>query len=311
MRPSYKTLVIVMFIMLALSAGTLTAAPKEVAASIRVTPVKLAVYLKPGERTTTTLNITNTADMPARLSWEAQDFTRDAEGNYRFFPPGRRGLGRSAAGWVTLSHKTARLEPGETITVRVGLRAPRDAEPGGHFAMIFTLAEPVIKPSERRGALVIGRPRIGAMLQATVAGRLDSRARLDRLVAPGLSWGGPIEMRLFFKNRGNVHQDIAGRIQVVGRGYRRRLTINESTSLPKSTLILKTRLDKPPGFGRYIAKATIASRQGGQWKRSTAIWVVPWIDIPVVVLTAATLAALYVLTRRYSFRLVRRDAADG
>ncbi|MDP1808101.1 MAG: hypothetical protein Q8L35_01005 [Actinomycetota bacterium] len=290
--------------------AALTATPAiagPIAAGLKVYPVKLNIDTKAGKAAAGDFQVINTAKLPADIKITAQDFTRDNQGNYKFLAPSGRPLIASPARWTGFAPANFRLKAGAGRKINVLVKVPDRAGPGGHYAMAFVTADPVIATGKKPKQAIIGRARIGVMLRVALGGRVVDRARLSRLEAPRLSWGGPIDFTIVFANKGNIHKDIAGLITInKDSAEATRLTVDEWTSLPGSDLRITKRWQRP-GFGAYKVKALIASRDGKRWTKTAAIFVVPILPIAwLLAIIGLFLVAWRFLRRRYTFKMEKK-----
>ena len=280
---------------------------ERIAAGLKVYPVKLNIDTAAGKTVTGEFQVINTAKLSANVKIMAQDFTRDNQGDYKFLSPSGRPLIASPARWARFAPANFRLKAGGRRKINVEVKVPERAGPGGHYAMAFVTAEPVISIGKKPKQAIIGLARIGVMLRVALGGRVVDRARLARLEAPRLSWGGPIDFTIVFANKGNIHKDIAGLITVSkGSAEVTRLPVDKWTSLPGPDMRITERWERP-GFGVYKIKALIASRDGKTWTRTATILAAPILPMVwFLALIALLLGAWRFLRRRYTFRVEKK-----
>lgn len=291
---------------LGLSGAAAQAAP-PIAAGLKVFPVKVNLKATAGKKATAVFEVVNTATRRADVAVTVADFVRDDKGNYRFFDRGKRPESVSTAAWTKISPARLRLGPDGVKQVRLVVAAPAGAEPGGHFAMAFVTATPLVDKAKTPKGTIIGKARVGVMIRATVKGSVVDKARLARLEAPRLSWGGPVDFTLVFANDGNIHKDIAGVITVARGGAKvARIPVDEWTSLPGSDLRI-TKSWARPRWGSYRVKALVASRDGQEWTKTARIYVVP---LAPLLWLLAIVSGLFVIwrfvLRRYDFKVEKK-----
>ncbi len=286
------------------------AADTQLKASIRVYPVKIEMPAEAGDSRLARINIENTADMPARILVYAQDFTRDEQGTYTFYEPGELGLARSAAGWLALSVKELELEPGMAGVVDLELTVPENAEPGGHYTMVFVEAEPRIADQDvPPGPVILSKARVGVLVLGTVDGEIDRQGELvDFFISP-MHFSLSVPMTVVFNNTGNVHMDLAGVINFTdwrGRNAGSH-SIAERTSFPGSKLEINETWQQTPHLGRFTASIIIASRDGGEWIGSQSFWLFPLREAAILALLVLLLGStVTVLHKKFYFRIERR-----
>lgn len=284
------------------------AAPKpKISAGLKVYPVKVDVKLVPGRTETARFTVVNTAGNPVDVATGVQDFIRNERGDYKFFKPGQRHDRISAAAWIDVKPKRFSLAPGKAKSVSLSIAAPKGAEPGGHFAMVFATGSPRLKPGQSKDGLIIAKARLGVMVRATVEGKIIDKARLSEFSTARLNYGGPVKFLAVFANSGNIHKDIGGSIEVTRGGKQiAKLPIDEWTSLPGSDLRISKEMPKQR-FGIYKATASIVSRDGKQWQRSTTFYVFPIRSFAIAIgIIIGALVAIKFLRGRYSFKVEKK-----
>lgn len=303
-------------VLLALCVGLLVrsasaaASSQEIKASLRVYPVKIELPVAPGGSRSVLINVENTGSLPARILVYACDFTRDEEGNYTFFDPGERELARSAAGWLTLPVREFELAPARSGKVEITLTAPENAEPGGHYAMVFVEAEPLLTgQSAPEGPYILGKARVGALLLSTVEGEIDRRGEIASFKAPRFNLRRRVPLDLSFENTGNVHIDLIGIITIRTRqGHiTKAIHLAERTSLPASGLKITEVWEAPPLPGYFSASITVVSREGEEWETTLSFWVVPLKEMASLLALALLITGgWFLFARKFRFRLERR-----
>lgn len=303
-------LIIVVFSYMVILA-TIAYAQEEISASIRVYPVKVDMPVAPGEATSAKISVKNTAKLKAKITVYVQDFTRDEKGNYTFYKLGERALPISAAKWITLSDKQFVLNPDKTATVTVNFSAPKDTEPGGHYAMVFVEAKPLISEKKKpKGAYILGKARVGVLILGTVAGDIHRQGFLKSITIPRFNLGGSIPITLVFKNTGNVHMDIVGKVYVKSMGGLDvgSIPIDERTSLPSSQMVIETTWENPPWIGKFTARAKVISRDRKKWIKKQSFYIIPVKQVTLGVVAIAIVSILiYGLRKKFRFRIERRD----
>lgn len=283
---------------------------EQVKASLRVYPVKIEMPVEAGEGRSARINVENTAELPAEIIVYARDFIRDEQGNYTFYEPGERDISMSAASWLTLSPQEVELLPGQSCTVEVELSAPENAEPGGHYTMVFVEAAPKVKEQDiPAGPHIISNVRSGVLILGTVAGELHRLGSLESLTVPRFNFSRQVPVTVTFENEGNVHFDLAGLINFEDWQGRRvgSLSIAERTSLPDSRLEIRQVWEQTPLMGKFTASARVVSRDGEEWVENCSFWVLPLKEGSYLLGLVILLAGVwYMLTRKFQFRIERR-----
>lgn len=212
-----------------------------------------------------------------------------------------------------------RLVPREIKTMTATINVPKDASPGGHYAVIrFTSVPPSLE-----GSGVSLSASIGVLVLVTVSGKITEGINIESIsVSRNSKKGsffesGPLEFSERIKNTGNVHVQPKGQLSITNM-FGKKLTdlnINQPPGnvLPQSIREFKQSLDSAVIgnkrlFGRYTAKLTVTYGTDKKTATSTiTFWVIPY---KIVALVIAILIALFFLFRfllkRYNRRVVEQ-----
>lgn len=291
---------------------------------LTVSPVKKEITLRPGESLDFDITLINHAEKDQELLVYAMDFFIHPDGSYEFQEPGYYTY--SCSRWLSISRERlvipARTQQQEIFRIQV----PPDAEPGGHFSVLFF--QDATQPPPGMG--VKPTYRIGSLILVTIPGDIVRQAEIRNFSVESdfLSlWGPPAEgeagwptrdirYHLEVENTGNVHLTVQVFID-----YRSRVgfgsgtvDLGEITVLPGTRRELNGRLPSPPSLGWFKAEAVI--RYGPdlatfdtEKRRSTGFWVLPllWILAAAVLAAGAWLLARFLKRKvKISLRVDRR-----
>lgn len=106
------------------------------AISFHFSPANITIEARPGEMVNRTLTLTLAGNDPAtRFKVRTEDWWRSADNQRTFYAkPGT--IARSCAPWCSVNPVESSVRPGETMTVKVSVRVPDDAKPGGYWAAL-------------------------------------------------------------------------------------------------------------------------------------------------------------------------------
>ncbi len=277
-----------------------TAATAIGGARLAVGPAVVEQALAPGGRATTSVTVTNAGPTPVsvRLSEPALQPT---SGRGRRASPRLRHVGV-----VSVEPHAVSLTPGEQRAVSLGLEAPSDAEPGGHYTTVFFTAVP--PPSQNTRVA----PRVGAIVLLDVHGHVQRRLVADGPVQTTVPLGRPDQYHVRIHNVGNTHVLPTGAIVVRNLRGRTvaRLRLRGELLLPGTTQEARVRWDRRWPAGRYAARAevdygpthiTVASERA-------VFWALPWPAVPAALVLGGALHAVLLVTRS---RRARRQPQAG
>lgn len=284
---------------------------------LTVSPVKKELTVRPGERVDFTITLINHTDGNLELLVYPMDFFIKPDNSYEFNEPGYYSY--SCSRWIKMRRDRLAIPPRSQIEEPFTLVVPQDAEPGGHYSVLFfqDASEPPpglgVKPTYRIGSLIL----------ATVPGDIvrDAEIRALSVESDFLSlWGPPeggeagwparsMRYHLEVENTGNVHLTLQAQLTYrawagFGSGV---LDLGEITILPGTVRNFDGYLPSPPTLGYFRVEAII--RYGPDMytfdteKRSgSGFWVVPLLWI-LVILLAATGAWWLLRQLRERFRV--------
>ena len=176
---------------------------------LSIQPLKATHKLQPGESVSGVIQITNASDGAVNLETKVEDFVPLA-GTYNIQIVQRAPGVSTVRDWITLdAPKSFVLAKGAAKNVSYTIKAPANAEPGGHFGVaLFKATE--IKEGQQ---LKVGT-QVGMLILVTVPGsRLEKGNVLD-FSGPLFVKKSPINFTIKFENTGTVHFEPKGAITI-------------------------------------------------------------------------------------------------
>ncbi|MDI6873129.1 COG1470 family protein [Candidatus Solincola sp.] len=279
--------------------------PREAQAQdfdLTVSPVKKELTVQPGERIDFQITLINHTERDLELLVYPMDFFINPDNSYEFHEPGYYSY--SCSRWLEMRRDRLTIPPRSQHEEPFTLVVPPDAEPGGHYAVLFfqDASEPPpglgVKPTYRIGSLIL----------VTVPGDIVREAEIRSLSVESdfLSlWGPPeggeagwparsMKYHLEVENTGNVHLTLQAYLTYrAGVGFGSgSVDLGEITILPGTVRYFDGFLPSPPCLGYFRVEAVIMygpdmytfdteKRAGGSF------WVVPLLWILFILLAAA------------------------
>ena len=313
-----KTAAVAALLAAALLTGA-TPAAAQGAFDLMVYPAKLELAAAPGTTQEFSVNVRNLGSDPATMNIYFNDYFIKANNDFVFRKPGHYSY--SCSNWLATDAPAMTVPPGATAAKAFRLAVPADAEPGGHYGVIFFEQAP-----DSGGAPVAARPRIGALVMVTVPGEIVREGRIKDVRVTG-TWFWPtrelpllpkrrVAARVVFQNTGNVHLTVKGSLSyraAFGWGSGR-VELSEITVLPGTTRYLEAVIPHPPLVGSFKVKAVV--RYGPSLdvfdttRKATATFNLFPLSMLALILLAASAAAVLVtwVSRR---RKKRAAPAEG
>lgn len=200
-------------VMLLMLIGVFAFADKTDAAStgLSIQPLKVTHTLKPGESISGIVQIINAGDDAADVETSVEDFIPLA-GTYNIQFIGRSPGVSTVRDWIILdAPKSFVLAKGAAKNVTYTIKAPPNAEPGGHFGAIFFKASELPKNGQQ---LKVGT-RVGMLVLVTVPGSRLEKGNILDFSGPKFVKKSPINFTIKFENAGTVHFEPKGAITVI------------------------------------------------------------------------------------------------
>ena len=179
------------------------------ATGLSIQPIKISETMTPGQSVSGNILLTNASDGPVDVEINTQDFVPvgGAEG-IQFV--GRATGVTSVKDWITVgSNKVFSFKTGESKEIPYTIIAPANAEPGGHFGVVFFKAT---QPGAA-GSLKIGT-QVGVLVLVAIPGNHLQKGKILDFAAPGFIQAGPVPFTIKFENTGTVHFEPKGVITI-------------------------------------------------------------------------------------------------
>jgi len=284
-------------------------------------PILENIVVEPGSVYEASFTIINETDVPQKYYFNTKNiFAQGEEGKAGFVAQGEENE-YGLASWIEFNNPHLVIMPNEDMAVDFKINIPKDAEPGGHYAAMFTST----LPPEIQEGVGLGE-NTGVLLLVTVPGDIREKAELMEFsLASGKSvyTRPPIEFLIRIKNEGNVHFKPKGNITISGwAGEKAVINANsfEGRVLPDSIRALHPVWKGPKekgnfwqelknewnnfGFGRYNAHLEMEwGTKGEKFISNVKFWLFPW---RVLLVGALIVIILIVLIRRYNKAIVKK-----
>ncbi len=228
-----------------------------------VFPAKLELGIAPGATQEFDINVHNYLNTDEQLDVYFMDYLIKPNNEFVFMDPGYYSY--SCATWLSTDTPSMTVPAGQVVQKRFTVTVPVDAEPGGHYGVIFfqrvgPAAEGPIKTT----------PRIGSLIMVTVPGEIVRDAIIES-VSVNSTWfwpSGKIPLlpksvttcRVVVFNKGNVHLTMKAKLTYTpkfgwGSGT---IDLGEITVLPDTRRHFEEVIPDPPFLGSYEVKAEVS-----------------------------------------------------
>ena len=291
--------------------------------ALSISPPTLELNADPGQTVTASIKLTNISSGELLIKNQINDFgAKNETGEPNIIFEDNQSSVYSLKNWV-IAPPPFKIASKQTKLVDFRINVPKDAEPGGHYAVFrFTGQAPELEESG-----VALSASLGSLVLLKVSGNVQQKADIvdyysanSQFAKAGFFEGAPINFVERIHNSGNVHINPTGTIEVTDIFGRKvdTLQVNGSLSdpknppraiLPASTRKFDQTLNKPWMFGRYQAKLHLTYGEQNQQNLDSVIsfWVIPY---KLILLVIATLILLVLLLRfvhkKYKQRIINK-----
>jgi len=270
------------------------------ASALTVTPPLSELKLTSGETTKTKIKLYNETDKTITLYSEVVNFGASGETGNPTYDFSAEKIGLST--WIDIAPGPINIEAASSAEVAVSIKTPQDAEPGGHYAVVFFSENP---PAD--GSQVAIGTKVGTLYLAEVAGDITESGQIEEFSTGKTSYNRlPVDFIVRFKNTGNVHLRPTGDITIKNMFGNVSDTVNvnvtQAATLPDQIRKyeaewIKNVIDASDAkgfsafwqeykneihnfaFGKYSATAVMtaqATSAAVQDTGTTQFWIIPW-----------------------------------
>ncbi len=253
----------------------------EARGDIVLSPAKIELFMEPGEKATRELMVTNRTGGTVNFGIGIEDFKGSHSPDQIIVFLGLERGSYSLKDWLRPEVQEFTLKSGQRIILPIEISIPADADPGGHYGVIFAVVKPDISAATTGNA---GRvsivSRAGALFFVRIKGNAQENGQLADLNTPKKFYeAGPIKFSVLFENNGSVHLAPYGTIEIknlLGKVIDK-IELDPWFVMPDSLRLREVVWESGFLFGKYTA--TILVNRGYQDildQKAISFWVIPW-----------------------------------
>lgn len=264
-----------------------------------ISPTSIDVNVLPGSTVSRDVTIANRLGQTITVDFRTEDFAGSQDPASPAVLMGSEDSPVGAKRWLKPEVDNVVINQGESISIRVEITVPDDAEPGGHYAALMASFSTAAGP-QQTGVRAVSQ--VGCFFLIKVAGAISEQGTLSQPEISGLSRTVPVKIGLIFSNQGNVHVKPSGMLlikNIFGRTVAE-IPVAEWTVLPEASRRTEVSWDPSLPFGRYTAEARINFGDDSKEQiTSTSFWVFPLkVLVPLIVFLAGLGVLTYLWIRR-------------
>lgn len=245
---------------------------------LSIQPIKVHHTINSGESTNGVISLTNVSDEAVKIETILRDFVPMA-GTISIQFVGRAEGATTVVDWISLDHKEPFiLEKGKAKEIQYTIRAPANAEPGGHFGTIFFKANSL----KEKETLKIGT-QVGALVFVIVPGPNIQKGKILDFSAAKFFSGttkpldilkrkpATVNFKIKFENTGTIHFEPKGTIKITNMFGKEvaEVAVAGQVVLPTGARDLSNEWPVRFLLGYYKAKASVFDGEGNELTTKT------------------------------------------
>lgn len=298
-----------------------TSAKAESGQAFSISPPLIELSADPGQTVTAKIKLTNVSAGPLRITAEVNDFgAKNETGEPNIIFDENQTTPYSLKEWV-VAPQDFNLKSAQTQELKVPIHVPKNAEPGGHYAVVrFT------GTSQGEGANDVSlAASIGSLVLLKVSGDIHYDAKIEDFYAARMNFektsffeAAPLRFVTRIRNDGNIHITPTGTVTVTDlfdnevisqriNGSPEDAKQQSGSILPQSVRRFDTVLENKRLFGRYKATLQLNYTDGRVLEQAVHFWVIPY-RLMLVVLVGIVIVASGVIwgVKRYNAYIIKK-----
>lgn len=267
---------------------------------LSIQPVKVSHTINPGETISDIIYLTNASEEDVKVEVTVEDFI-PAVGSVNISFVGRAEGLTTVRDWIIIGEKDSFVfKKGESRAIPYTVKAPKNAEPGGHFGVAFFKASKLQEAEQLKIST-----RIGMLIFVTVPGNNLQKGKILNFTGPKFVQKGPVAFEIKFENTGTVHFEPKGKIKiknVFGKEIAS-IPVEGQVVLPTGVRDLNASWFTGWLFGKYKADLNIIDGEGNNLSgKSISFYAFPiWYLAGFIAATAAIFFGFKYLRKKVKF----------
>jgi hypothetical protein len=285
------------FVLIAMITPSSVAAQEKL--SVTAIPPRLELEALPGATIQESLRVRNETATDQVFTVAVQDFiVIDRQGTP--LAVSEKVSGRwSLASWLTVSPKKLLLPAGMTAAVDLIISIPKDALPGGHYAMVTYVP---VGEEKLNGSGALISPRVGSLIYLKVIGDATEAVNLKEFkVDQVFKAYGPTQIVAEIENLGDIHVRPEGKLTVTNwlKDEVYSAALEEKNIFPFASRTYDWEMPGKWRFGRYQARLTAAAGEAAiPLSGSIYFWIIPVKELTLITMALAAISWLISLKKR-------------
>ncbi|NCO12323.1 MAG: hypothetical protein COZ34_02260 [Candidatus Pacebacteria bacterium CG_4_10_14_3_um_filter_34_15] len=253
----------------------------------------------PGEKLQIQLRVRNLSEKTVNVTTSAQDFILSDDGETPIAIDDVSSNRWSLASWLTIIPTENTIEPDQTIGLNVLIEIPKDALPGGHYAMVLHQPSQLTNNFELQGdSQSAVNQRVGTLIYVIVDGDINEEAYIRNFSFPAFTEYGPVPFSYTIENNSDIHIIPQMNVEIFNILNQKvdDIQVGSKNVFPLTSRDFDGKWERIWGFGPYTAKLTMSYGSGGSIVvASSKFWLLP-IKLVIVILIGLLILTVLVLS---------------
>ena len=260
------------------------------------------IKIKPGEKFQTTIRVMNSSVKDIEIESFVKDFVIDNDAKTPIQIRESVDNRWSLASWIAIGQSRQTLKAGKSGNVNVLIEVPKDARPGGHYAMVIHQPAGSASPSKEPASTGVNQ-QVGSLIYVMVEGNISEEAFIrDFAFTPNLAEFGPMAFSYGIDNESDIHIRPNATIEIYNLFNQKIDTIAVETQnvFPGTQRAFSGVWGVNWGFGPYKAILNVSYGTKGKMVSAQATaWLFPLsIIIAALILILATVTGVVAMKRK-------------
>lgn len=266
---------------------------------------------KPGEKIQAMVRVRNSSNKPLAVRTLIQDFVIGEDGETPVAVSSEVSNRWSLANWVTISPANQMIPAHQTAQVNLVIDVPKDALPGGHYAMVLHEPNTSGVPSAGDTSSRVAQ-RVGTLVYFFVDGPVNEEAFIRNFTIPQWNEYGPVPFSFTVENLSDMHikpSITVDMYNVIGQKVDS-VVVETKNVFPFVARNFEGKWNRVWGIGPYKARIVMSFGNSGKLVMSeTSFWLIPYKLVAAVGLGLLLLIALIIVIRRHLLHRFNNEQA--
>lgn len=272
--------------------------------TITAIPPRLELSIKPGETIKTQVKVRNESSYTQTYDITLTDFVVTDDSGTPIPILSDVNTKYAASKWI-ISPGLIPVDSKKTQYVNLTITAPKDAAPGGHYALLTYSPYSGTKPGDmKKTGSLIGQ-QTGTILYLTVPGDIKQNAQISRFRTDKFNEMGPVDFELKIKNLSDIHITPKGKLVI--KDFLGTVVSTQEITMgnifPNGLRSDSIVWNQKWGYGKYQANLELAyGTAGGLLTATIFFWLFPIRLVTYILILIISLLSAIILVRNRQLR---------